>query len=442
MATWAPSRSCLQDILDIVRPTLVPSFGSIKSSSGTTTPRSANRAQTSGQATEELLVSILIALIAGQRAILVSIKHDLARELRKTLEQLLSYIFNFTVTHVQVDRPDRTITHAEFLSALVHRVRGMDHGAASTPVSNTSRRKGHLSRGESEEDRDVMKSSLSGSHIRQGSMRSEPASDSGDSPAQSAFALAYRSHRGHNHSRTAATMGSRPLLFSVPISSGDTPPESHFSLTGAKQLPNIIIVEGLDCASGAVHGALMEVLERGQVTDRSTVYPCPAPFLVIGLISASSTRPTMPPQLLNRFFLCHSLSAPLHRCVITFPAKVPLIPFEDIAQLASSIADIHMEADVFGYLKNLITALRNHPSVSTGVSPKCGTDLAHGARILALLSGTPGVTPDHVSMMMDKVVAHRIVPISHAPPDARQRSRGIGGIEIVLDVVGSMPVPV
>ncbi|KAI8589315.1 hypothetical protein BDZ88DRAFT_149889 [Geranomyces variabilis] len=444
MSTWqpAPPPRSLHDILAVIQPHLY-NVATSKSASGTATPRSFGQSgsnnSTSAQATEELLISILIALVAGQRAMLISIKPELSRELRRTLAQLLSYIFNFTVTHVQVDRPDRPITHSEFLSSLLHRMRGADHVSVGTPVSgsNASRRRGNLSHEQSEDD--PMKHSLSSSHIRQTSVRSDSISDSGESPGVSAFALAYRSQRKHNHTRVAATTGSRPVLFT-----NDTPPESNYSLM-AKQLPNIVIVEGMDFASGAVHAALMDVIERGQVTDRGSVYPCPTPFLVIGLVSAANGKPTMPPQLLDRFFLCHTLSAFPQRCVVTYPAQIPLVPYEDVAQMAAVLDKVHLDPDVFYYSRNLITALRNHPSVSTGVSPRSGTDLVQAARILALMSGTWAVTPDHVSMVIDKVVGHRLTAVQFSastPQEPHSRSRGISGVDIIVDVVGSMPVPV
>ncbi|KAJ3162843.1 putative MoxR protein [Geranomyces michiganensis] len=443
MPTWppAPPPRSLHDILTVIQPHLY-NVAASKSASGTATPRSFGHGgsinNTSAQATEELIISILIALVAGQRAMLVSIKPELSRELRRTLEQLLSYIFNFTVTHVQVDRPDRPITYSEFLSSLLHRVRGADHISVGTPASgsNASRRRGNLSLDQSEDD--PTKYSLASSHFRQTSVRSDSISDSGDSPAVSAFALAYRSQRKH-HTRVAATAGSRPILLS-----NDTPPESNHSLM-AKQLPNIVIVEGMDLASGAVHAALMDVIERGQVTDRSSVYPCPTPFLVIGLVSAVNGKPTMPSQLLDRFVLCHTLSAFPQRCVVTYPAQIPLVPYEDVAQMAVVLDKVHLDPDVFYYARNLITALRNHPSVSTGVSPKCGTDLVQAARILALMSGMWAVTPDHVSMVIDKVIGHRLTAVqsaTSAPQEPHNRLRGISGLDIILDVVSNMPVPV
>ncbi|KAJ3022584.1 hypothetical protein HKX48_005770 [Thoreauomyces humboldtii] len=216
---------------------------------------------------------------------------------------------------------------------------------------------------------------------------------------------------------------------------------------GAKQLPHVVVVEGLDFASGAVHGALMEVIERGQVTDRNTVYPCPTPFLIIGLTSNSpQRRQSMPPQLLERFFLCHTLSSTLNRCVVTYPGKVPLLRFEDLAQLASTtLGTLHVEQDILYYMRNLITALRNHPGVSTGVSPKSGTDLALACRVLALLSGTGAVMPDHVALMIDKVVAHRLFPVHfsvYVSPDARQALQRLTCVDIVADVVGCIPAPV
>ncbi|KAI8821102.1 uncharacterized protein EV422DRAFT_53331 [Fimicolochytrium jonesii] len=283
--------------------------------------------------------------------------------------------------------------------------------------------------------------------MRQTSLRSdtsEPLETSVHSSMHSSIGVPYRSAR--SHTRAAATAGSRPMLFPLMTGGGDTtPPESHTSLGGPKQLPNVVIVEGIDAASRSVYSALHEVIERGQVTDRNSVFPCPNPFLIIGITSPSAREQAIPQQLLDKFFLCHTLAAPPYRCIVTYPLKVPLLRFDDFERMTQSASFVYMHADVHSYLRDLITALRNHPSVGAGVSPKCGTDLMYAARLLALISGNQSITPDHVIAMTDKVLGHRLTPAHHSiyvPLDVRQRFKGLSGLDIIGDVLNTIPVPI
>ncbi|TPX68231.1 hypothetical protein SpCBS45565_g03217 [Spizellomyces sp. 'palustris'] len=448
----SPARLFLQQKLDTIRPTLVsPAIhaGVRPSSSGTSTPRSQNRPpQNPLQATEELLISLFIALTAGQRAMLVSTKQEFLRDLRKALDQLFAFIFNFTLTHVQIDR---TTTHSDFLAALFYRrvADGTAGAGSDTSVSSTSRRRGlaQLSRAESEEDKDFLKSSRSSTHARQTSMKSDSASEL-ESPAYSLFAPSYRSQRMHSHSRNAATAGSRPLLYPFSATGGETHLGSNTSLVTTKQLPNIVLVDGLHLASGAVHGALLEVLERGQVTDKFTVFPCPVPFLVVGLICPSSRKQTIPPQLPSLritvgqvFSLSYALFSYMS---LHHPISPTVALSENGEQLTLEAPRIYMHADVSYYLRDLLTGLRNHQLVSTGVSAKGGIDLAHAARTLAVLSGHLIVSPDHVTMMADKVIAHRLLLAHQSPyvtPEIRLRLKGLSGVDVVGKVINSMTIP-
>lgn len=90
-------------------------------------------------------------------------------------------------------------------------------------------------------------------------MRSDSTSEV-ESMGQSVFALPYRGHRGHSHSRNTATSGSRPLLFQYGVAGSDIPAGSNISLTGNKHIPNIVIIEGLHVATGAVYRTLLEVI--------------------------------------------------------------------------------------------------------------------------------------------------------------------------------------
>ena len=59
-------------------------------------------------------------------------------------------------------------------------------------------------------------------------------------------------------------------------------------------------------------------------------------------------------------------------------------------------------------MNNLITSLRSHPLINYGPSPKASSQLLFGIKILAILLGKLYVTPEHIQILAEKVLSHRI----------------------------------
>ncbi len=91
------------------------------------------------------------------------------------------------------------------------------------------------------------------------------------------------------------------------------------------------------------------------------------------------------------------------------------------------VATVTVSPDVLGYAVDLARGTRQSPSVKLGVSPRGTTALLAASRAWAWLTGSAGVTPDHVQAMAVPVMRHRIqlrpeAELEGVAPDAVLRS--------------------
>ncbi|KAI9090024.1 hypothetical protein DFS34DRAFT_380706 [Phlyctochytrium arcticum] len=461
----------LHQKLEAIRPllslqppsSLNPSGGGGRPGSTSTTnpPLSSRPASYSSntKTTEDLLISILLTLVANQQALLVCTKPDLVKELKKRVEQFLSTLFHFTVIQVTVDH---TTSPSDLAASLFYKpatpvFNGGGSESSTVEMGHNNRRRARglsqISRAESEEEREFLRSSKSSMHVRQQSTKSDnpPNLDYSDLSPLSLFVPSHRgvaaaAARTHSHNRNVASTGngSRPVLFPF-MMGGENAMGSSVSLAAMKVVPNVVVLEGLHLASPEVQATLVEVLSRRQVADKQTLYPCPAPFLIIGVMSTVHPRTPISSRLLDQFFLCHTTSGPLHRPNISHPTRNPLIRYQEIEHLMNIVSTTPIHAHVSFYLRDIILALRNHPLIRSGVSVPASRDLHLAARALGVLSGYTVITPDHIALMADKIIGHRLT-LSHQspyiPPDTRSRFKRLTGEDVVVDVVGSLPIPV
>ncbi|MET0302450.1 MAG: MoxR family ATPase, partial [Microbacteriaceae bacterium] len=114
-------------------------------------------------------------------------------------------------------------------------------------------------------------------------------------------------------------------------------------------------------------------------------------------------------------------------------------PVLDAASLAAAQADVArvtVSADVLGYAVDLARGTRQSPSVKLGVSPRGTTALLAASRAWAWLTGSTGVTPDHIQAMALPVLRHRI----QLRPEAELE--GVGSDAILRSILQQVKVPI
>jgi MoxR-like ATPase len=98
-----------------------------------------------------------------------------------------------------------------------------------------------------------------------------------------------------------------------------------------------------------------------------------------------------------------------------------------LALAQKDVTTVTVSPEVLGYAVDLARGTRQSPSVKLGVSPRGATALMAASRAWAWLTGSAGVTPDHVQAMAVPVMRHRIqlrpeAELEGVAPDAVLRS--------------------
>jgi len=88
------------------------------------------------------------------------------------------------------------------------------------------------------------------------------------------------------------------------------------------------------------------------------------------------------------------------------------------------------------YIQQLLSRTRKDEHAHYGASPRGGLALMRASQGLAVIQGSPFVTPDHVQQLAPAVLAHRVVVKS------RSRIQGVDGGRVVAAALQDVEVPV
>lgn len=212
---------------------------------------------------------------------------------------------------------------------------------------------------------------------------------------------------------------------------------------------NVVLGDEINRASPKTQSALLEAMQERQVTVDATTYALPAPFMVIATqnpIEHEGTYP-LPESQLDRFLMRIPMGYPdreaeidmlgLHGADGAVGAE-SLEPVSSAAEVEAMIAAarrLHVAPPLRGYLVDLATATRRHPSLAFGISPRGTLALQGAARARAAATGRDYVVPDDVKVLARPVLEHRLV----LTPEAT-----IGGVteaDVLAEVLDTVPVP-
>jgi MoxR-like ATPase len=217
-----------------------------------------------------------------------------------------------------------------------------------------------------------------------------------------------------------------------------------FDFRSGPVFTNILLADEINRTPPKTQSALLEAMEERQVTVDGQTHPLPEPFLVAATqnpIEYEGTY-TLPEAQLDRFLLKLTLDIPdrdheveiLQRSAAGFNPRdlaaagvTPVLDAARLAQAQRQVAAVTASADVLSYIVDLARSTRSSPSVGLGVSPRGATALLSAAKAWAWLTGSEGVTPDHVQAMLLPVWRHRIqlrpeAELEGVSPDAILRS--------------------
>ena len=188
---------------------------------------------------------------------------------------------------------------------------------------------------------------------------------------------------------------------------------------------NLLLADEINRTPPKTQAALLEAMEERQVSVDGQPHPLPVPFLVAATqnpVEYEGTYP-LPEAQLDRFMLKLTVPLPdrgdeiaiLDRHAAGFdPRDLGAAGINqvagpaDLAQARAQARQVHLAAEVTGYIVDICRATRTSPSLQLGVSPRGATALLASSRAWAWLSGRDYVTPDDVKALAGPTLRHRI----------------------------------
>jgi len=231
------------------------------------------------------------------------------------------------------------------------------------------------------------------------------------------------------------------------------PKAGEFEFREGPVFTNILLADEINRTPPKTQSALLEAMEERQVSADGVTRKLPSPFLVAATMNPIEYEGTytLPEAQLDRFLMKLVLDLPerdvevevLNRHATGFDprnlAGAGVTPVLDAATLAAAqaeVATVTVSPDVLGYAVDLARGTRRSPSVKLGVSPRGAVALLNASRAWAWLSGSTGVTPDHIQTMAVPVLRHRIQLRTEAELE------GVAADTVLRSVLQQVQVPI
>ena len=208
---------------------------------------------------------------------------------------------------------------------------------------------------------------------------------------------------------------------------------------------NILLADEINRATPRAQSALLECMEEFQVSVDVQTYALPEIFMVLATQNPIELAGTyvLPEAQLDRFFMRLHVGYPgIDEELRIVHAQADHHPLDDIEAVVDAqaivaargaVRAVHVDAAVARYGVEICAATRRHPDLRLGVSPRGTLALVRAAQGMALLSGSPFVTPAQVKAVAAPVLLHRLI----LQPRAVAQGRDAAAIldEVMRDVL-------
>ncbi|MDP8976751.1 MAG: MoxR family ATPase [Actinomycetota bacterium] len=208
---------------------------------------------------------------------------------------------------------------------------------------------------------------------------------------------------------------------------------------------NVVLVDEINRATPRTQSALLEAMEEQQVTVDGVTHPLPDPFFVVATqnpFEHVGTFPLVEGQR-DRFSVVVEMGLPardterellLGRGGTGSLEDLPAVTAPDGLRAAmAAVRRVHCDPAVADYIVDISSAIRSHPEVRVGASPRASLSLLNAARAQAVLARRSFVSPDDVKAVATASMAHRLILGGGADLHA--------GSALVRSVVERVPVP-
>ena len=204
--------------------------------------------------------------------------------------------------------------------------------------------------------------------------------------------------------------------------------ENDFLIKKGPIFANFVLADEINRAPAKVQSALLEAMQKKQVTIGDTTFKLQAPFLVMATqnpVEQEGTYP-LPEAQVDRFMLKTVIDYPkleeeqliVRNNLSSSLAKVkPVVTSKQIISAQETVREVYMDEKIENYILNLIFATRypeNYnlakikPLISFGASPRGSINLATAAKCHAFLRHRGYVIPEDVRAVIFDVLRHRI----------------------------------
>ena len=221
-----------------------------------------------------------------------------------------------------------------------------------------------------------------------------------------------------------------------------------FQFRAGPVFSQVLLADEINRATPRTQSALLEAMQERQVTIDGDTMPLPDPFLVLATqnpIELVGTFP-LPEAQLDRFMVRVELGYPTKDEEIDIFLRFddpsgplaldPVTDAEAIAKARVAVSGVRVDEVVRVYVADVVRATRDHDGVELGASPRAGLALYKTAQARAAVLGRDYVLPDDVKALASPVLGHRMIM------GGGSRLRGVGGSDIVAEVIDSVPVPI
>jgi len=198
----------------------------------------------------------------------------------------------------------------------------------------------------------------------------------------------------------------------------------QFLLLKGPVFTNVLLADEINRAPPKTQSALLEAMEERQVTIDGETHKLPKPFFVLATqnpIEQEGTYP-LPEAQMDRFLLRLSMGYPTtdeeEAAILERRAgwakddpTVDLQPVMDLPRFDSLRqrveTGVRVSSEVMLYISRIVRAVRMHPQVRVGPSPRGTLALYKVSKAMALMRGRDFVVPDDVKGFVADALAHR-----------------------------------
>lgn len=213
---------------------------------------------------------------------------------------------------------------------------------------------------------------------------------------------------------------------------------------------HVLLADEINRTTPRTQSALLQAMEEQQVTLDGITHSLPNPFLVIATqnpLEHHGTYP-LPESQMDRFLMRLSMGYPDRvsekEMIAGRNGADPLTDLKAVLAPAAltaarrQVEQVRLDDALLEYLLALIEGTRRHRDLALGASPRAALALSRAARAAALLEGRDFIVPDDIKLLVEPVLAHRLVP-QEAAADPTARNNQVKAV--LQDILESTPVP-